>query len=293
MIDPSAIISQISADIASMGGYDVLTIATIALLEGLLSVDNALVLAIMVKHLPPVQRRKALMYGMAGAFAFRLVALVGASYLMHLTWVKMLGGGYLLYLAMKHMFFATKEEAYEANKNVSAKSFWTTILLVEATDIVFSIDSIAAAVAMTDKLAIVWLGGIVGIFMLRAASGFFIKALDRFPRLEDLAYQLVFFVGTKLTLEGFHIELEPRIFWLTMGIIATIGASIVLRDSRERAQHLSHGDTLIAGIKNGSLKWDDFVGQKYVPTEVIVYMREAGLLQLKDAPKEPESKPAA
>ena len=91
-----------------MGGYDVLTIATIALLEGLLSVDNALVLAIMVKHLPPVQRRKALMYGMAGAFAFRLVALVGASYLMHLTWVKMLGGGYLLYLAMKHMFFATK-----------------------------------------------------------------------------------------------------------------------------------------------------------------------------------------
>ena len=171
--------------------------------------DNSLVLAILVRTLPKKQQKKALMYGIFGAFFFRIVALVFAAHLMRFLAFKIIGGGYLVYLAMKHMFFFYKEDAHQARPKVAA-SFWKTVLLVELTDIAFSIDSITTAVAMSNKLIVVWLAGIMGIIFLRFAAGLFIRLLEKLPKLEDLAYQLIFFVGTKLLLEGFHIEISHR-----------------------------------------------------------------------------------
>ena len=95
----------------------------------------------------------------------------------------------------------------------------TIVVVVELTDIAFSIDSITTAVAMSDKLLVVWIGGILGIIFLRFAASSFVRLLEKLPRLEDLAYQLIFFIGTKLSLEAFHVEIEHGIFWLMMGII--------------------------------------------------------------------------
>ena len=78
---------------------DLVTIGLLVLLEGLLSADNALVLAILVLSLPRAQQRRALRYGMVGAFGFRAVAVLLASYLMQVAWVKLAGGAYLAYLA--------------------------------------------------------------------------------------------------------------------------------------------------------------------------------------------------
>src|ERR1041384_8043207 len=83
---------------------DLVTIALLIALEGLLSADNALVMAIMVLGLPKDQHKKALHYGLVGAFIFRTIATLLAVYLIQVAWVKLVGGLYLLYLTYSHFF---------------------------------------------------------------------------------------------------------------------------------------------------------------------------------------------
>src|SRR5690625_3218279 len=73
-------------------------------LEGLLAADNALVLAIMVKHLPDEKRRKALFYGLAGAFILRFGSLFIISFLVDVWQVQAIGAAYLLFISIKHMY---------------------------------------------------------------------------------------------------------------------------------------------------------------------------------------------
>jgi YkoY family integral membrane protein len=85
-------------------------VGLLVLLEGVLSIDNALVLGLLAKRLPKRQQKKALTYGLVGAFAFRFLAIAVASFLLQWTWVKLVGGGYLAYIAIKHLFFERHED---------------------------------------------------------------------------------------------------------------------------------------------------------------------------------------
>ena len=85
-------------------GTDLVTIGLLIALEGLLSADNALVMAIMVLGLPRSEHKQALRYGLLGGFAFRFLATLLAVYLIRLAWVKLAGGLYLLYLTYSHFF---------------------------------------------------------------------------------------------------------------------------------------------------------------------------------------------
>lgn len=278
-----SLIAQITQEVHALHLFDLVTIVTLAGLEGILSVDNALVLAILVRTLPEEQRKKALTYGIVGAFVFRFIALVFAAYLMQMSVFKLVGGGYLIFIAMKHMFFFTKEDA-ERTRVATGSNFWKTVAVVELTDIAFSIDSITTAVAMTDKLVIVWLGGILGIIFLRFAAGFFVRLLERLPRLEDLAYQLVFFVGTKLVLEGFHYEIAHGVFWLMMGIIAILGAGLVYRDSWQRRNRDKFETRLLEQLKKGEISAQELLDLEYVPKEVIQLLHREGWLDLRLPP---------
>ena len=71
---------------------DLLTVGLLIVLEGLLSADNALVVAVMILGLPRGQQKLALRYGLVGAFAFRILATLLAVYLIQLAWVKLVGG---------------------------------------------------------------------------------------------------------------------------------------------------------------------------------------------------------
>src|SRR5262245_58778450 len=150
---------------------DFVTIALLVALEGLLSADNAMVLAVLVLGLPKSEQQKALRYGIVGAFAFRGIATLLAIYLIHLAVIKILGAGYLLYLAYRH--FSGAESAEHRRTPPKAKGmlglspFWATVLKVELTDIVFAVDSILVAVAMSPKIWVVLTGGILGIVMMR------------------------------------------------------------------------------------------------------------------------------
>ena len=279
MFDVAELIAEISREIYSLEAVDALTVLTLAILEGILSVDNSLVLAILVRSLPKQQQKKALAYGIIGAFVFRILALIFAAYLMRFMVFKLVGGAYLIYLAMKHMFFFYKEDAHQLSPRTGA-SFWKTVAAVELTDIAFSIDSITAAVAMSDKLVIVWLGGVLGIISLRFLAGFLVRLLERLPKLEDLAYQLIFFIGTKLFLDGFHVKIEHGVFWLMMGIIIILGSALVYRDYHQRKTQTKHHHVLMERLQRGEIETRELLEMEYIPREIIDYLRRENCLKI-------------
>lgn len=209
-------------------------ILLLVFMEGVLSLDNAMVLAVLAKTLPESQQRRALTYGIIGAFAFRFLSLFLLSYLMQAMWLKLLGGGYLLWMAYSHFASKTQEEN---RVNAKPRSFWATVFVIEMTDIAFSIDSILAAVAVSPNFYVVLTGGILGIIMMRVAANGFIKLLDRFPRLEHTAYLLVAVIGAKLVLEYFGINLHHGIgaagFWIVM--LSIIAHGFMKTKSKDQA----------------------------------------------------------
>jgi YkoY family integral membrane protein len=165
--------------------HDAGVIALLILLEGVLSIDNALVLGLLAKRLPKEQRSRALTYGLVGAFVFRILAIGTATFLLRWRWVKLLGGGYLVYVALKHLLFERHEDDGEIHlsaeheptllhertgapltpeeeeaeieqraplpmrhRRSQAAKFWPTVAVIELTDIAFAVDSILAAIAL-------------------------------------------------------------------------------------------------------------------------------------------------
>ena len=202
---------------------DLFTILLLVFLEGILSVDNALVLAILAKQVEPRKRQQALTYGIAGAIVFRFIALFLLTKMMHLTWIKWVGGAYLLFVAVKHWIFGEHED--HPSKATRRRPFWRMVILIELTDIAFAVDSILAAAAVSQKLWVVFTGGVIGLVLMRFAAGGFIKLLDRFPTFEQSAYILIALIGGKLVIDGFklpsvdfHSTESPAfwIFWILM-----------------------------------------------------------------------------
>ena len=196
----------------------VIVLLSLILLEGLLSADNAIVLAVMVRHLPPKEQKHALMYGLAGALIFRIIAIFLITILAQYWEIQVLGGLYLLYMAGAHIkeFFDKRKED-ETEEIVEPKKqsgFWATVIKVELTDIAFAIDSILAAVAIAITLphisetsigginlgqfTVMVIGGFVGVIIMRYAANIFIRVLETKPGLEIAAFLIVGWVGIKL-----------------------------------------------------------------------------------------------
>lgn len=181
---------------------DIIIILTLIVMEGVLSIDNAAVLATMVRHLPEEQRVKALRYWIFWAYAFRGLALLFASIIIQFWIFKLLGGLYLIYLAYSHF---TKPPHSDSITNTVSKGFWMTVVSVELMDMVFSIDNVLAAVAMSPKLWVVMVGVAIGILAMRFVAGGFIKLMEKYPALETSAYIVIGILGAKLTL---HVVFE-------------------------------------------------------------------------------------
>ena len=192
-------------------------IGSLVLLEGLLSADNALVLAIMVKHLPKAQQRKALFYGILGAYLFRFVAIGFGVFLVSITWVKVIGAVYLLWLPTKYFFFKSKEKDEEVKG--SSFGFWRTILQVELMDIAFSIDSVLAAFGVSEKVWVLYIGAILGILMMRGVAQFFLVLIEKYPGLETTAYILIAIIGAKMMGSVFGFHMPEWAFFVALVIV--------------------------------------------------------------------------
>lgn len=219
---------------------DFFTIALLVLLEGLLSADNALVLAILVLGLPRKDQRKALRYGIAGAFAFRILATLLAVQLIAFGWVKLVGAAYLLYLTFKHFFGhgGTQERRSipQARAAFGLSAFWATVVKVELTDIVFAIDSILVAVAMSSKTWVIIAGGIFGIITMRLVIGQLLTIVRRYPALVDGAFIIIAWVGIKLLIEYLHLEglIHFQVNkWMSFGLIVLIFVASYLYARRQ------------------------------------------------------------
>jgi YkoY family integral membrane protein len=229
---------------------DLVTILLLVLLEGLLSADNAMVLAVLALGLPKAERKKALRYGIIGAFAFRSIALLFGLYLIGLGLVKLAGGLYLLYLPFRHFFGEHGEEGSRsvapARPWLGLSAFWATVVKVELTDIVFAVDSIVVAVAMSQKAWVVLSGGVLGIVAMRLVIGQLLTVVERYPVLVDGAFVIIAWVGFRLLVQYLHqqglIGWEvPE--WLGFGLIVVIFAAALAwamlaerRDAREKVK---------------------------------------------------------
>jgi len=184
-----------------------MVVLNLILIESLLSVDNAAVLATMVMDLPEQQRKKALRIGLLLAYVFRGTALIFAGVLIKIHWLKLVGGGYLLYL-FAHFFYKRifkqeniieiekedlSEETKHPHKLPFLNNFWSTVVMVELMDMTFSLDNVFAAVAFTDNIYLVCLGVFIGIITMRIVAGYFVKLMERFPFLDAVAFLVIGF----------------------------------------------------------------------------------------------------
>ena len=231
----------------------------LVVLEGLLAADNAVVLAVMVRHLSPKDRKKALFYGLLGAFIFRMVAILLLVWLVQWWFVQAIGALYLFYVSISHLIGIYKhkndseeEKERELEKHEKKGSgLWMTVLKVEVADIAFAVDSILAAAAIALALpkvggdffgvnigqyTVMLVGGLIGVIIMRFFANWFVKLLAERPSLEVAAFTIVGWVGVKLTVltlsheaVGILPETFPQstawklTFWIVMLVIILIG----------------------------------------------------------------------
>lgn len=194
-------------------------ILSLVIMEGLLSADNALVLAVLVKHLPPKQRKRALMYGIVGAYLFRFIFIGIGIYLVKFSIVKIVGATYLLWLVILHFISKStdEDEVREFKKSGLMVrlfgTFWATVISVEIMDIAFSVDSILAAFAISDQVWVLLLGGVLGIIMMRTIAGVFLALIERIPELETTAFILIAIIALKMFAGVFGYHLPHEMFF--------------------------------------------------------------------------------
>ena len=191
-------------------------IVALLLLEAVLSFDNAAILAAMVRRLPVQDRKKALFYGLLGAYVLRITTILLAWWLIKTPWLKLVGGGYLIFLFAKHMIDLIRHKRHEEHHEIDFNNNWltrlgvpmlaATIIQIELVDLAFALDQVLAAVAFVeglprpDNLVLIIIASVIGILFLRLAAVFVVRVMDWLPLLEHMAYVAVGFVGIKLTL---------------------------------------------------------------------------------------------
>ncbi len=199
-------------------------------LELVLSADNAVALASITKNLNNINlQKKALNIGILIALIFRIVVILTAQLILNFWPVKLIGGIYLLSLSISK-FIPIKNNTNdnsEINHNQSDSSLFRVIILLSVTDLAFSIDSITAAVAISDQFLLVITGATIGVIALRFTSGLFIKWLEIYINLEKAGYIAVGIIGIKLILQliFYQLIIPEYLFFLIMLLLFSWGFS--------------------------------------------------------------------
>lgn len=236
LISPWAGIENMPAFLSASGKV----IAGLVLIEGLLSVDNALGIAAMAAHLPKNQQKAALRWGLVGAYLFRGIALALVAWLMHNEWVKWFGALYLVYLACAHLQLhpeAKKESGTPVS--TAGKGLLATICSIELMDLSLSLDNVVAAVGMVNgvneipehlHLWVVCVGVFIGIAALRVVAGWCIGLIEKHPVLNYTAFMLVGYVGLALCTEmglaaaglHWHMGIDTKFYGIAAIVILSL-----------------------------------------------------------------------
>lgn len=225
------------------------------LTEYALSVDNIFVILLILKYFSVKEEyyHKVLFWGILGAVVFRGVFIfVGAYFIAKFHWILYIFGVFLIYSGIK-IYFEDSDEKIDPEKNpilklcrkylpitkeemgdkflVSQNGKWMftplflVIILIETTDLIFAVDSIPAAFAITQNEFLIYTSNIFAVMGLRAMFFLLSGVIDRFYLLQKGLSIILFFIGAKMFLEIFHIELSPLLSFTV--IIITLTMSIV------------------------------------------------------------------
>lgn len=204
-------------------GQDWLIIFSLVMIECLLSVDNAVVLAAQTRVLPSLkEQEESLFYGIWGSYIFRFLIIGIGTYLINFWEIKVIGAAYLIYLVYRffHNKFFGKRALRKVRTNKSRlkgrKLFWSVVLQIEFMDIIFSVDSVLASLAISTNPVIVLIGGLIGIACMRGVAEIIMRLMRKVPELEPMAYVLIFIIAIKLflTIPAIDIEIPSNIFGL-------------------------------------------------------------------------------
>ena len=224
---------------------DIVVFLTLIVLEGILSFDNAAILAAMVRRLPAEQRRRALLYGLVGAYVFRILAIFLVVFVIRYPLLRVLGGAYLVFLTARHfhrMHGESRGREHRVFTIPGLTAFWTTVVSIELADIAFALDQVVAAVAFTTKIPLIIAAGLVAILLLRLSAFYMARLMDWFPALEHIAYGVVGLVGLKLVLEeypGIHLD-EAVTAPITLSLfLVPVGVKLLLDRGRRRRERLA------------------------------------------------------
>ena len=198
---------------------------TLAFLEIMLSGDNAVVLASMANRLDDEdQKQSALTIGMVGSYALRCLIIIFGVWIFSNPILgpgaKLLGGGYLLYLA--YDYFIANSEEEEGESQEGAHTYFSVIRDIMLADVAFSLDSASTALALSDNILVILGGCLVGVIALRFLAGWFCELLEVFSHLEDAGYIAVALVGVQLLVKTFFDIEIPELFNIGM-IVAIFG----------------------------------------------------------------------
>ena len=245
-------------------GKDWMIILTLILMECLLSVDNAVVLAAQTQVLPTkIEKEKSLLYGLWGAYIFRFIVIGIGTYLINFWEIKLAGSIYLFYLSFKFFYDARhpkiatkhekekeqrKREREEEREKIHGRKkkkhvlslFWRTVISIESMDIVFSIDSVLAALAVSDNPVVVLIGGMIGILCMRGVAEIIIKLMDIIPELQPMAYVLIGIIALKLllALPPLHWEMPNVLFAII--VFGILGLTIIFHFLRVKKHGHKH-----------------------------------------------------
>ncbi len=200
-------------------------------LELVLSADNAIALAAIARRLPEADdQRKALNLGLLFALVFRVVLIVAARWVLAFPPLLAAGALYLLWLCGSHFLGGDRDDAEGDGGHdamAAPRSLAATALTLALADLAFSLDSVAAAVAVSDRLALVITGGVVGVLALRLSSGWVLRQLERYPRLESAGYAAVGLVGVQLLLRLVLPMVDVPEWLLLAAVVLLVGWSVL------------------------------------------------------------------
>ena len=221
---------------ADQWGELLLLLPLLVALEAVLSADNAIALAALSRQLKdPRQQGQALNLGLGLALLFRLLLIGAARWVLDFWPLQLLAAGYLLWLCLSSLqplwwgagAGAAEDAAAEpepvAPADGHSRGLGAVVLTLALTDLAFSLDSVAAAVAVSDNLLLVMAGGVIGVVALRFTAALFIRWLDQFRHLEAAGYLAVGLVGIRLLLRLGAPQLVPP-EWVLLLVVALLFA---------------------------------------------------------------------
>ncbi len=228
-------------------GQDWLIIFSLVMIECLLSVDNAVVLAAQTRVLPTLrEQEESLFYGIWGSYLFRFLIIGIGTYLINFWEIKVIGAAYLIYLVYRffhNKFFGKRSKRKVRNRAAGLtgrKRFWSVVAQIEFMDIIFSVDSVLASLAISPNPVIVLIGGLIGIACMRGVAEIIMRLMRKIPELEPMAYVLIFIIAIKLflTIPAIDIEIPSDIFGMFMlaVFVLTIIIHFVRRKTKQKEE---------------------------------------------------------